>query len=142
MTYSGNAVTSALLAKLTGAGLVVGDGVKPNDGGWQGAPGESAFVGYVVVHPLFASDIDGTLDDPSGDVWPIHQISAYGESRAQCETVADLARTALLSGAFVVAGRNTGPLIVEAFGGAIRFDDVQPPLWQSADRYRAFSTPS
>lgn len=142
MSYRGRAVTEAIIAALTAAGLIVGDGKKPAGGGWAGVAGQSNFNGYVVVHPVGATDIDGTIDDPSDDVWPIHQITAYGANRAQCEEVADDARAAMLAASLIAVGRNIGRYQIDMVGIVTRTDDVQPPIFMSPDRYIAFTSPA
>lgn len=142
MTYRARPVTEAIIAALTAAGLVVGDGEKPELGGWTGTPGESDFNGYVVVHPIGATEIDGTLDNPSDDVWPLHQLSSYGAVRAQCEQIADTARTVMLTVPIVVVGRHVGRYQIDFLGVAVRVDDVQPPIYMAPDRYTAYTTPS
>lgn len=142
VTYRGRAVTEAIIATLTAAGLHVGDGDKPAGAGWAGVAGQSSFVSYVVVHPVGAFDVDGPLDEPSADVWPLHQITAYGANRRQCEELADDARAAMLDTPVVVDGRSTGPWLVDLVGMVVRTDDVQPPIYMEADRYRAYTTPA
>lgn len=142
MTYRARPVTEAIIAALTAAGLVVGDGEKPELGGWTGTPGESDFNGYVVVHPIGATEIDGTLDNPSDDVWPLHQLTSYGAVRGQCEQIADTARNIILTAPIVIAGRSAGRYMIDFLGIAVRVDDVQPPIFQAPDRYVAFTTPS
>lgn len=140
-TYQGRSMTGAIIAVLEAASLRVGDGEKPDDAGWSDTAGESTFRGYVVVHPLNIGGIDGTLDAPSGDAWPYHQVTAFGETRAQAEMLADRVRTALTGTSLAVTGRGTGPVIWDGSLGTFRLDDVQPPIYQSVDRYTAFNTP-
>lgn len=142
MSYRGRAVTESVITVLTAATLRVGDGEKPAASGWQGAAGESTFRGYVVVHPVGGFNIDGTLDEPSDDVWPLAQVTAYGATRAQCEEIADDARAAMLSGSFVVAGRSLGRWQVDLVGVVTRVDNVQPPIFMAPDRYTVFTTPT
>lgn len=142
MTYRARPVTEAIIAALTAGGLLVGDGEKPDLGGWTGTPGESDFNGYAVVHPTGATDIDGSLDEPSGDVWPLHQITSYGAVRAQCEQIADTARNVMLTAPIIAAGRHIGRYMIDFLGTAVRVDDVQPPIYMAPDRYVAFTTPS
>lgn len=141
-SYRGRAVTESIIAALDTAGLNVGDGEKPAGAGWQGAPGESNFKGYVVVHPVGGFDIDGTLDQPSDDVWPMHQLSAFGATRAQCEEVADDAREAMLTIPLTVSGRTLGRYRIDLVGVVTRTDDVQPPIYMSPDRYTVYTTPT
>jgi hypothetical protein len=143
MSYRGRAVTDAIITVLTNAGLRVGDGEKPANSGWAGTAGQSTFRAYVVVHPVGAFDIDGTLDGPSDDVWPLMQITSFGAVRAQCEETADDAREALLATpAAVVGGRSVARWRIDLVGVVTRTDDVQPPIYMAPDRYTVFTTPS
>jgi hypothetical protein len=142
MSYRGRAVTESIISVLTTAGLRVGDGEKPDASGWAGTAGQSNFRGYVVVHPVGGFDIDGPIDQPSDDVWPLAQVTAYGATRAQCEEIADDARAAMLSGVFVVAGRSLGRWLIDLVGVVTRTDDIQPPIYMAPDRYTVFTTPT
>jgi hypothetical protein len=142
MSYRGRLVTESIISVLEVATLRVGDGEKPANSGWQGTPGQSTFRGYVVVHPVGAFNIDGTLDQPSDDVWPLAQVTSYGATRAQCEEIADDARAAMLTGAFVVAGRSLGRWSIDLVGVVVRTDDIQPSIYMAPDRYTVFTTPT
>lgn len=143
MSYRGRAVTDAIITVLTGAGLRVGDSEKPANSGWAGTAGQSTFRGYVVVHPVGGFDIDGTLDAPSDDVWPLVQVTSYGATRSQCEELADDAREAMLaSPAAVVGSRTIARWRIDLVGVVTRTDDVQPPIYMAPDRYTVFTTPT
>lgn len=142
--YRAHPFTDAIVALLAATGYAVGDGEKPRtNAGWVGDPMESDFHGYLVVHPIGAYDIDGTIDNPSDDVWPLHQVTAYGATRAQCEEVADSARAMMLGNPLTVSGRHVGKCRLDLQGTVMRVDDVpaQGPLYMEPDRYTAFSTP-
>lgn len=141
--YRSSSVTGAVIAALRAAGLQVGDGERPNDPaqpvGWQGAPGVSPFVGYVVVHPIAGGTVDGTLGEPNTDFAPLYQLSSYGANRAQAETIGDLARNAVLTAQMAVTGRVVVLVAIDLLGGCRRTDDVQPPVWQAVDRIRVLT---
>jgi hypothetical protein len=139
--HKGRLVTDAILANLTAANIVHGDGVKPAGGGWSGTPGSSTFVGYVVVHPLAGGITDGSLEEPDADAYPIYQMSCYGATRAQCEAVADLVRDVMLGDPLTISGRSVMQVRVDMLGGARRDDELQPPEWFGFDRYRIVTTP-
>lgn len=140
--YRGRYVTEAILTVLADAGLTAGDGEKPSTGGWHDTPGQSDFHAYVVVHPVGSGSTDGTLDEPSEDVWPIHQLTAYGANRAQCEELADDIRAVILGTSISIEGRRIGRWTIELQGVVTRVDTVQPPIWMSPDRYTAYTTPT
>lgn len=139
-THAARLVTDGVVAALEDAGLTVGDGEKPAGGGWVGTAGQSGFVPYVVVYPLAGGTVDGPIDGPAEDAYPLYQITAVGATRAQCEWAADTARDALLAG-FLLAGRRVAHVQVDMLGGTRRDDQNQPPLWYSPDRYSITTTP-
>lgn len=140
-TYRNRPVTEAIITALSDAALLVGDGEKPDTGGWTATPSQSPFVPYVVVHPLGAYEIDGTIGDSFADVWPLHQITAYGATRAQCEETADNVRHIMLTSALVIADRKVCIVEPDLLGIVSRVDDVQPPLYMAPDRYMVCTTP-
>lgn len=140
-SYRSRPVTQAIITALTNAALVVGDGEKPDTGGWSGTPEQTPFIPYVVVHPLGSYEFDGTINDPYADVWPLHQITAYGATRAQCEETADNVRAVMLDGVLIVADRAVCIVQPDLLGIVSRVDDVQPPLYMAPDRYEICTTP-
>lgn len=139
--HNGRLVTDAIIANLVAASMRVGDGEKPVAGGWTGAPGQSAFAGYVVVHPLPGGITDGSLDEPDADGYPIYQMSTFGATRAQCEAIADAVRDVMLDEPLVLASRKVMQVRIDMLGGARRDDAIQPPEWHGVDRYRIVTTP-
>lgn len=135
--------TDALAAKLTAAGLVVGDGEPPAVAyGWQGAPGQSVFIGYVIVYPLDRS-FDGPLGCPDdhGDLgW---QVTCVGASRQQCEALVRDVDAALIGQSLTVTGRSVPRTRADEGAGAVRRDDDGPvPLFIATPHYRAVSYPA
>lgn len=137
--YAANPVTNAILANLTAATLVVGDGEKPDAGGWSGPPDTSAFVGYVVVHAI-SRQFDGSIDDPFDDGAPVVQFSSYGTTRAQAQLIGDMAAAALQNTPLTITGRHVMLIEPTDEGATMRFDDEQPPIWQDAQRFRIHTT--
>jgi len=134
--------TDAVVYNLDAAELVVGDGEKPDAGGWQGSPGSSTFVGYVVVHPIPGGTTDGTLEAPEERAEALYQLSAVGATRQQAEFIADRTREVMLQWPLVIAGRVVDLVSTDTLGGAVRDDAGQPPLYQVADRYRITTEPA
>jgi hypothetical protein len=148
-THPGHLLTNAVIEVLRSTGLTVGDGERPLrqlDGpittGWTGTPGQSPFLPYVVVHPMAGGSTDGGLVTPNDDTWPRYSITSYGGDRYSCELIATKARAALLDGTYVVPARRVRCVKVDWNGGAERADDVQPPEWNSPERFLFFSTPA
>jgi hypothetical protein len=141
--HRGSDVTDAIIARLTLASFVVGDGEAPATGGWSGAPEISTFVPYVDVHPLPGGDVDGTLAAPNADASPDYQLISVGRTRAQAEFVADEVREVMIASPLTLpAGRVAKLNRAEMLGGAIRDDTVQPAVWMVSDRYRFLTTPA
>ena len=140
--HSARDLTNAVVALLTNAGYVVGDGQKAAAGGWAGAPGQSAFAPYVDVHPLQGGFVDGTIDSPDADVFPDYQMMSVGATREQAELLSDKVRTTLASAVFALTGRSVVRVRFDFPGGAVRDDDAQPPLFYTPDRFRFFTVPA
>ena len=139
--HSARTVTDAIITLLEAAPLTVGDGVAPSAGGWSGVPGQSTFVGYVVVHPVSGGVLDGTIDAPNIDADPLYQLSTFGATREQCENIADLCRAEMVTkAALTVAGRSVLQVDQDMLDGARRDDDIQPATWMGVGRYRIFTT--
>ena len=124
--------TDGLAAHLDAAGVLVGRGRVPADGGWQGEPGASDFAGYAVLYPgagqTQVEDL-GALGDPHRDLLYTCQVTCVGATQAQAELIADLVKTAVVGVAIPVAGRVTHPaFLVPGFEvPAQRDDQVSPP---------------
>lgn len=142
MTYAASPLTDAIVALLTGAGIPTGDGAQPDGTGWASIMGASSFAGYVVVHAIPGGPLDGPIGAPEDDASPIYQVSAYGATRSQCDQIADHARAVMLASSVAVTGRRVARMRLDFLGGATRFDEPQPPVWQNADRFQAITTPA
>jgi hypothetical protein len=140
-----SAHTDALVAALGALGHVrAGDGARPDGGGWQGAPGASDFVGYVVVYQLNPG-FDGPLADKHADLTGRWQVTAVGATRPQAGAVADAVRTWLLSSArtqLTVAGRAVAAVWHDGGGDTYREDGTGPALYYVPDRYVILTTPT
>lgn len=133
-------VTNAIVEALADAGLAVGLAEKPEGVGWQGAPGQSAFVGYVVVYPMLGGITDGPIGNFNADAWAVYQLTSVGGNEEQCEWVADEARVAMLAARPAGDDWKVAHVVLDVLGGAVREDDVQPSVWYSPERYRVAVT--
>jgi len=142
--HRGGDVTTAIIARLEAAGLVVGDGEAPLSGaGWTGSPGTSTFVPYIDVHPTPGGDVDGTLADSNSDAAPDYHLISVGATRAQAEHIGDEAREAMLSGPLTLpAGRAAIHMRIDMLGGVIRDDTVQSAVFFVSDRWRVLTVPA
>lgn len=132
--------TTAVVALLTTAGVVVGDATAPTvPYGWQGTPGRSRFIPYAVVY-LLDQSFDGTLGCPDSDSDFSWQVTCIGDTRAACDTVRHAVNTALVGQPLTVTSRGV-PRIRAEGGAAIRRDDsVAPALFIATPRFAAYST--
>lgn len=138
--------TDAIIARLVASGLVVGDAEDPEPGtyAWQGAVGESTFIGYVIVYPLIGGTFDGSLGEPDDDADLLWQLTCVGFSRKQCEKVADDALASLIGYPLAVTGRSVSRLHADLAGGGARRDDTAAgqPVFIATPRIRAKSYPA
>lgn len=130
--------TTAIVTRLETTGLLVGDGRKPEGGGWQGAAGNSQFVTYGVLYTIgvLRDGPDASLSDRHTDPQLRYQVTSVGVDRLATETASDLFAQALLGSALVVPGRSTVLLIHETSVPAERDESVNPPVFSAVDRFR------
>lgn len=136
--------TTGLLAWLRlQSGYPVGDGIAPADVGWQGAPGQSPFQGYGVVHTIAGGALDGPMCSPSADADLLWQVNGMGGTQAHADTVMDTFSGLLLGPLppLQIAGRALLWVRSDVFHGAARQDPDQPSIWWSYARYRIGTTP-
>lgn len=130
----------AVVAKLTAAGLVVGDGTAPTEA--YGLRPDKSFIPWVVVYPV-PGTFDGTLEDPWDDADLVYQVTCVGDTRASAVGVEDKVNAALLPpGALTVTGRVVQQVRLDIGGGVRRDDTAKPPVFISTPRFRVVSTPA
>jgi len=124
--------TDAVIAALEAAGLTVGDAVAPDD---TDPP-------YVVVYAIAGGGSTGTLARPDDDAFLVYQATCVGTSREQAEWLADKALELLGPDAVAVPGRRVCRVSLDMHGGIQRDDNVTPPVFWSAPRFRMTTTPA
>jgi hypothetical protein len=141
--YQQNPVLLAVIASIEAIPAEVGDGEKPDGAGWQGAPNNSTFVGYSVVHP-FRNSFDGSIDDPFDDGSPTISVASYGANRAQATMLADRIHTRLVTVPLAITGRHVMIVVPLEDSAVDRVGEgsspTQPPMWQDVRRYRIDTT--
>lgn len=147
VVHQGRLLTDAILAALAADDIIVGDNTKPPEDqavcGWDGTPGESDFIPYVVVWPLPGGVTSGTILHEHADAFPIYQITSIGATREQCEWLADKVRViAEQRSSWSPPGRTVMQVRVDQFGGATPDHTAQPPVHMCPDRYRPITTPA
>lgn len=131
---------------------LVGDGIRPDGGGWtpnsQGetGPDEGVYQAYTVLNTgdaaLREEQSPPTLRQAMR-AWACgYQIDFYGAARAQADDVADATRAAAVS-----FEAQTDPLLLgghywsvqavrfNRFGGIKRLDNEDPPVWTGSDLF-------
>lgn len=128
-------LTDAILDHMDEHCLVpTGDARIPVGAGWQGGPGVSEFVPYLVLWPRNGGLFDGSLGDPKHDADFVYQLTAVGRTRADCEEAADLGRIALCE---IRLDEPTFLCVdIDIPGGATTDQSVNPTVFISVEVYR------
>lgn len=146
--YQVGPVSTAILAVLNAItvpgkpNLKVGASIKPGPVGAVGRQADGSFIPYGVLYPVIGGVGSGPLDEPEEDFESIFQVTCVGASQTMAEWVSDRVRVALMTVPIVVPGRTVVRVRTDMSGGIQRDDDVQPPLFYMADRYRIVTTES
>jgi len=122
--------TDAVIAALEALGLTVGDAVAP----------AGIDPPYVVVYAIPGGGTAGPLATPHDDAVLVYQVTCVGDSRKQAEWLEDSALS-LLTGGIAVTGRRVLWIALDLSGGVQRDDQVTPPKFWSAPRFRIATTP-
>ena len=120
----------AVVDVLTAAGLAADRGRKPSTGGWSGAPGQSAYVGYVIVwgrpsQNVGHRDLDGLYDRRR----PRYDIRTVGGTPTQADDLRDTAVDALTAAPIVVAGFDTVHMRFLSGFDSVPDWDPTPPIF-------------
>ena len=133
---------NAIIKALEDDGMIVGDAVKPPNCGWSGTPGQSQFIPYLIVYPTGGGGVDGPLGDTRSDVQYVYQVTCIGSTREQADFMRDKVRAVMFNESnFSITGRRVLRTILDVPIATSRDDDVQPPLFFSADRFRLETSP-
>ncbi len=129
--------TQAVVDLLGTAGVLVGRGVKPQGGGWTGAPGQSAFAPYAIVWRLGAKDVlhrdlDGNFDARRVSI----HVRTVGGTPAEADVLLGTVTAAITTTPIVVAGFDNVHLIYETSIATARDEDVQPALFYTGAYFR------
>lgn len=146
MTFNRTAATDHALSALPPSGgeiqvWEVGDHEKPRNGGWQGDPGESDFVPYVVLTAMNSQRPSGPLSDPDGNAIFPFALTCLGSSRRQVQMLADLVRDRMMSLAQTkdADGQTFGGVTVMRYGTVDRIG-IEPPLYTTTDTVNVWIT--
>ncbi|GHE47322.1 hypothetical protein GCM10017673_56460 [Streptosporangium violaceochromogenes] len=132
----------AVLLLLAAVNVLAGRGEVPAGGGWQGEPGDSPFVGYVVLFPFTGSDDPLSLAQVYDDFDFPFQITAVGVVSDQAEQVMDAVRAGLVGATPAVAGRRAYPIYPVPLNRPITRDDAaDPPVFYGVAQFHFRSHP-
>lgn len=137
--------TDGLAAALQASGLATGRGQAPERAGWQGEPGKSSFVPYVVLWPSPGATLDADarcLNEPHLSVVYTCQLTVVGATQSQTERAADTAKQALVGQRVPVTGRSTHPTELTLDRPAERDDAVAPSLHYTVTQVSIISDPA
>lgn len=126
--------TTAAIAKLTAADLLVGNSVKPDGGGWQGETGESEYIPYVVFWPGGGSP-DGNLAQPYQYLDYGWQTTCVGVDPDQAGTLLDDVCAAYVGQRLAVPGRSTYRIQLELARPIERDDTATPHLYYGVAQF-------
>lgn len=142
--YAAHTTAFIELCRTASSSVKVGDGERPPGVGWQGTPGQSPFVGYIVVYPIGTNRGESTMAAPNDDVEFEWQTTITAASRAHAETIFDLLADVLIDTALTVPGRACSDhLRLSTDAGGVRREEFnqQPPLWLATPRWAVTSVP-
>jgi hypothetical protein len=133
----------ATVDHLNARGLLVGRGVQPSGSGWQGTPGQSAFVPYAIVWRIGAKDaVNLSLDDASHtEGYLLLFVRCFGGTVAEAETKVDEVRAAMLDQSLQVPARRVVSVRLDNGQSTTRSDDREVGLYEAGDFYRVRSVP-
>lgn len=130
----------------TATGLPVGGGVAPPGAGWQGAPGQSSFVAYLVVHDIPGGAMPGSLGRGSTEAQLLWQVDACGATQVHALDTLDPARDALCDPTrrkgLIVPDRIVTFVEVDIPAGTARQDPDQPSIFRTFERFKIWTTRS
>lgn len=92
---------------------------------------------YAIVYPLTDNPGEGPLSDPHQVANQVFQVTCVGANMDSAQVLQKNVRAALLGWAPTVAGFGTFPVHLLDGSGVLRDDNVQPPLFTTADRFVA-----
>lgn len=137
------AIIDALTDRL--APIPVGDGEKPDDAGWDGAPSSGTpFQGYVIVYGDGIAGTAGTIDQSKADATLVIQTKSVGRTRAEAGHLRRRARAVLVDPQLDLDGFHISWSSVEA-SPPVRRDDTHGealPLFEADDVIHLHVTPA
>lgn len=138
------ALTDILITTLEQANLIVGDGVAPKDGGWEGGqPNVGRFVPYVVVMAGSVQGVDRNIASGFTKDWMAsYSLRTFSATRRTTDALSFAARQALEDCTPFIFGKFKAIHVsVSTIGSMQRNDASDPPLWQVFDSVEVHCVP-
>lgn len=127
----------AVRAHLIARGVPTGYGERPEGAGWQGAPGQSEFVGYAVIWRIGSVETRNMLLDIAyTEARPTVQVTTVGATADQADDVHGLVQDAMLDNSLQIPGRDLEQVQVEVSITTTKDTDEKPPVFYGGARYR------
>lgn len=124
------------------AGVLCGRGDIPDGAGWQGAPGQSAFVPYAVVWRIGSADQrSATIADGFDWIQPLLFVRTFGASAQQADQTMSTVRQATLGADIGLFGYETVRIWLENSQTTTKTEETEVPLYEAGDFYRWWLTP-
>lgn len=138
----GGVHAAALQTSLIAGQVPTGMAERPEDVGWQGAPGSSTYTAYTVLWPDPGDPLPGSLGGRHSDLLLEFQVTAVGQTALQAMWMLDKARTVLLGTPPPVTGRQVWPLWQIDKQRAQRDDDETPAVFYAVAIFQMKSSPA
>ena len=133
-------LTDYLISELQDAGLRIGDGEAPDDGGWDDDPNltTSSYKPYLVINPMAVPEPTGPIGDSSTDFRVPYSVTSWGISRKQVEVYADKGRKTLAELERSVIQLSGSDWKIQqaranSIGGVSRTDNTEPSEFTQSD---------
>lgn len=133
-------LTTILVEAVRSDGILVGDGVAPDTGGWDDDPNvpTSRYLPYLMLNPMAVADPTGPLGDSSTDFRVPYSVMSSGISRKQVEFYSDKGRKVLVELERTVLSLTGGDWKIQqvranSIGGVTRTDNTEPSEFTQTD---------
>jgi len=135
-------LTDHLVDYLSTGGIVIGDGVAPDAGGWDGpSDGDtSSYAPYATIIPGTSGDATGPIGQSIADATVPYIVTGYGLSRRHVERYMDKIAGVLVAidRTMVVLGDSSWKVQQarrDSVGGVSRNDSIEPSEFSQSDVY-------
>jgi hypothetical protein len=120
---------------------LVGDHEKPPTGGWQGEPGHSDWLPYMILTATPSQPPTGDIATPGSDVWFGYAVTVVGRSRRGADklSAASQERLSRVARQKTPDGRTISQVRVMRYGGTEPLR-IQPALYLVTNQFSIWTT--